>query len=193
MRSFFSFISVSVAAPTSITATPPASLARRSCSFSLSKSEVVSSICTRIWLIRFLISSAEPAPSTIIVSSLLILTCLARPNISTSTFFMSRPRSSETTWPPVKIAMSSSMALRRSPKPGALTATQVKVPRILFSTNVANASPSTSSATTSRGFPRCTIFSSRGSMSWILLILRSVSRIIGSSSTASIFSVSVTM
>jgi len=36
IRSFFSFISVSVAAPTRITATPPASLARRSCNFSLS-------------------------------------------------------------------------------------------------------------------------------------------------------------
>ena len=33
---FFSFISVSVAAPTLITATPPTSFARRSCSFSRS-------------------------------------------------------------------------------------------------------------------------------------------------------------
>src|SRR3954471_22629377 len=37
-------------------------------------------------------------------------------------------------WPPVRIAMSWSMALRRSPKPGALTATDLKVPRILFTT-----------------------------------------------------------
>jgi len=35
-RSFFSFTSVSVAPPTRITATPPASLAKRSCSFSRS-------------------------------------------------------------------------------------------------------------------------------------------------------------
>ena len=35
-RAFFSFIAVSVAAPTLITATPPASLASRSCSFSRS-------------------------------------------------------------------------------------------------------------------------------------------------------------
>ena len=35
-RAFFSFISVSVAAPTLITATPPTSLARRSWSFSRS-------------------------------------------------------------------------------------------------------------------------------------------------------------
>jgi len=35
-RAFFSFISTSVAAPTLISATPPASFATRSCSFSLS-------------------------------------------------------------------------------------------------------------------------------------------------------------
>jgi hypothetical protein len=43
-RCFFSFISVSVAAPTLTTATPPESLARRSWSFSRSKSESVFSI-----------------------------------------------------------------------------------------------------------------------------------------------------
>ena len=36
IRSFFSFISTSVAAPTLITATPPASFASLSCNFSLS-------------------------------------------------------------------------------------------------------------------------------------------------------------
>ena len=40
-RSFASFISVSVAAPTRITATPPDNLANLSCNFSLSKSEDV--------------------------------------------------------------------------------------------------------------------------------------------------------
>ena len=35
-RAFFSFISISVVAPTLITATPPANLATRSCSFSRS-------------------------------------------------------------------------------------------------------------------------------------------------------------
>jgi hypothetical protein len=57
------------------------------------------------------------------------------------------------TWPPVRMAMSSSMALRRSPKPGALTATTLKVPRILLTTRVASASPSTSSAMISSGLP----------------------------------------
>ena len=50
--------------------------------------------------------------------------------------------------------MSCSIALRRSPKPGALTATDLKVPRILFTTSVARASPSTSSAMISSGLPR---------------------------------------
>ena len=43
------------------------------------------------------------------------------------------------------MAMSCSIALRRSPKPGAFTATDENVPRILFTTSVASASPSTSS------------------------------------------------
>jgi tetracycline repressor-like protein len=42
------------------------------------------------------------------------------------------------------MAMSASIASRRSPKPGAFTATDLKVPRILLTTRVARASPSTS-------------------------------------------------
>ena len=64
------------------------------------------------------------------------------------------PISSEITWPPVRTARSWSIALRRSPKPGALTASDVNVPRILLTTSVASASPSTSSAISSRGLPR---------------------------------------
>ena len=44
IRNLRSFNSVSLAAPTLITATPPANLAKRSCNFSLSNSESVSSI-----------------------------------------------------------------------------------------------------------------------------------------------------
>ena len=55
------------------------------------------------------------------------------------------------TWPPVRMAMSSSMALRRSPKPGALTAAIFRPPRSLLTTSVARASPSTSSAMMSSG------------------------------------------
>ena len=58
--------------------------------------------------------------------------------------------------------MSASMALRRSPNPGALTATIDSSPRILFTTRVDSASPSTSSATTSSGFLACAICSSSG-------------------------------
>ena len=61
MRCFFSFSSTSVAAPTLTTATPPASFASRSWSFSRSQSESVSSISRLIWATRPLTSSAEPA------------------------------------------------------------------------------------------------------------------------------------
>jgi hypothetical protein len=78
-------------------------------------------------------------------------TRLARPSMSSVTFSSLMPRSSEITWPPVRIAMSSSMALRRSPKPGALTAATFRPPRSLLTTSVARASPSTSSAMISSG------------------------------------------
>ena len=60
--------------------------------------------------------------------------------------------------------MSSSIALRRSPKPGAFTAATFRPPRSLFTTRVASASPSTSSATISNGLPDCTMLSSSGSI-----------------------------
>ena len=63
------------------------------------------------------------------------------------------PLSSEITVPPVKMAISSNIAFLRSPKPGALTAAIFKEPLNLFTTNVANASPSTSSATINNGLP----------------------------------------
>jgi hypothetical protein len=80
------------------------------------------------------------------------------------TFSSLMPRSSEITWPPVRIAMSSSMALRRSPKPGALTAAIFRPPRSLLTTSVARASPSTSSAMMSSGLEVCTTASRTGSM-----------------------------
>jgi hypothetical protein len=49
------------------------------------------------------------------------------------------------------MAMFCSIALRRSPNPGALTAATLSPPRSLFTTNVASASPSTSSAMTRSG------------------------------------------
>ena len=94
MRSFFSFNSVSVAAPTLITATPPDNLARRSCNFSRSKSLVVSCACARIKATRFAIKSLEPAPSTIVVLSLETTTLPAVPNCANVASFNSKPRSS---------------------------------------------------------------------------------------------------
>ena len=88
--------------------------------------------------------------------------------------------------------MSPSMALRRSPKPGALTATDLNVPRILLTTSVASASPSMSSAMIASGLPVCMTFSSSGSRSLTLEILPFTTRMYGSSRTASIRSVSVT-
>ena len=177
IRSFASFISVSVAAPTRITATPPASFARRSCNFSLSKSEVVSSICFLIWAILAWIASLFPSPSTITVFSFWTFTDFARPNWSIVVSFKSKPSSSLITWPPVRIAMSSSIAFLLSPYPGAFTATTLNVPRSLFTINVVRASPSTSSATIRSFAPDCTTCSNSGRISWILEIFLSVIRI----------------
>ena len=165
IRSLASCISVSVAAPTRTTATPPASLASLSCNFSLSKSEVVSSIWVLIWEIRESIAAFSPAPSTITVFSFSTLTDFARPSISSVVSFKSSPISSEITCPPVKIAISSSIAFLLSPYPGALTATTLKVPLKRLITNVVKASPSTSSAIIKSFAPLCTISSRSGRIS----------------------------
>ena len=177
IRSFISLSSVSVAAPTLTTATPPESLARRSCNFSRSKSDVVCSICDLMTAVRLAISSLLPTPSTIVVVSLSTVTLLACPRDATVASFSSRPRSSVMTVPPVKIAISSNIALRRSPKPGAFTATTLKVPRILFKTSVGNASPSTSSAMIKSGRLCCKICSNSGKTSWMFEIFLSVIKI----------------
>src|SRR5690554_7210900 len=70
--------------------------------------------------------------------------------------------------------MSCNMALRRSPKPGALTAATLTIPRMLLTTKVAKASPSTSSATINNGRPAFATASSTGSNSRMLeIFLRS--------------------
>ena len=89
--------------------------------------------------------------------------------------------------------MSWSIAFRRSPNAGAFTATACSVPRSLFTTSVASASPSTSSAMTSRGLLTCAMRSSAGRRSLTALIFLSVIRMYASSRMASIFSGSVTM
>src|SRR5215472_17175365 len=114
---------------------------------------------------------------------------LARPRSSIFTFSSLMPRSSVMALPPVRIAMSSSMALRRSPNPGAFTAAQWSVPRSLFTTRVARASPSTSSAMMRKGLPARATCSSSGSISFMTLIFFSWIRMRASSSTHSIRSI----
>ena len=191
-RDLRSLSSTSVAAPTRITATPPLRRATRSSSFSLSHCEVDSSAWARISATRAWIDVESPAPSMTVVVSLVTAARRARPSMSTVVFSSLKPRSSVTTVPPVRTARSSSIALRRSPNPGAFTATVVIVPRSLLTIRVASASPSTSSAMMSSGRRVCTTRSSTGSSSATVFTLRSVMRMKGSSSCASIACWSVT-
>ena len=92
-----------------------------------------------------------PEPSTIVVSSFVIDTFFAVPSISKVTFSSLIPRSSEITCPPVKMAISSSIAFRLSPNPGAFTAATFNPPLSLLTTRVASASPSISSAIINNG------------------------------------------
>ncbi len=93
------------------------------------------------------------------------------------------------TLPPVTIAMSSSISFLLSPNPGAFTANALNVPRSLLTINVANASPSTSSAIITIFFlPDCKTFSNTGNKSLIAEIFWSVIKMYGSSYSASILS-----
>ena len=85
--------------------------------------------------------------------SLSLTTFLQEPRYSKVAFSNLYPCSSEITVAPVRIAISSSIAFLRSPKPGALTAKTLNVPLNLFTTKVASASPSISSAIIRIGFP----------------------------------------
>ena len=117
--------------------------------------------------------SLEPAPPTIVVSSLSETARLQVPKYSSVAFSSLYPASSEMTVLPVNTAISSNMAFRRSPNPGAFTASTLNVPRSLFTTSVASASPSISSAIITTDLPVWTTFSNRGSRSFILDIFLS--------------------
>ena len=108
MRSFFSPISTSEPPPTLMTATPPLSLASRSCSFSFSYSDVLFSASSRIMSQRSLMASDEPAPCMTSVSSLDTVILRARPRCSSVAASSLSPTSSEMTVPPVSSAMSCS-------------------------------------------------------------------------------------
>src|SRR3979409_1827875 len=86
-------------------------------------------------------AAVVPAPSTIVVLSLSMVTFLALPRSSILIDSSLIPRSSVIARPLVRIAMSSSIALRRSPKPGALTAAAWSVPRSLLAPGGPRAPP----------------------------------------------------
>ena len=94
--------------------------------------------------------------------------------------------------PPVRIARSSSIALRRSPYPGALTAQTFRTPRILLMTRVLSASPVTSSAMMMSGFFDSITFSRKGTNLVTESILSSKIRTSALLNSTDIASVSVT-
>ena len=84
--------------------------------------------------------------------------------------------------------MSSNIAFLLSPNPGALQALTLTIPRKLFTTSVASASPSTSSAIIIRGFPALATDSKSGSSSRMFDIFLSANKIKGDSCSVLIFS-----
>src|SRR5207249_2454357 len=100
------------------------------------------------------IASRLTLPPTMVVLSLSTTIRFAWPRSLSTAFSSFRPISSEMTWgAPVSTDTSTNISLRRSPKPGALTAQTLSVPRSLLTTSVASASPSMSSAMMSNGLP----------------------------------------
>ena len=97
----------------------------------------------------------------------------ARPRSSIVIFSSVRPTSSAITWPPVRIAMSSSIRLAALAKSRRLDCAAFTMPRIVLTTRVASASPSTSSAMISNGCRLWRSASSTGSTSRRLAIFLS--------------------
>mmetsp|Transcript_45882 Transcript_45882/g.129814 ORF Transcript_45882/g.129814 Transcript_45882/m.129814 type:complete len:280 (-) Transcript_45882:265-1104(-) len=181
-RSFTSCTSTSEAPPTLITATPPESFARRSLSLSFSYCDVVISMEDWIRSHRSLMSSEVPAPSRMTVSSFVMSIDLAVPSAAGSKVSSSLPPvSSLMSSAPQRVAMSCSMALRWSPKPGAFTAATLSPPRSLFTMRSASASPSISSAMMMRGFCTFATCSRMGRTDWTEEIFLSKTKTSGSS------------
>ena len=117
-----------------------------------------------------------------------MFTFFAVPKSSKVAFSSDKPTSSDNTVPPVRIAISSSIAFLLSPNPGAFTAATFTIPLIELTTNVASASPSTSSATISNGLPAFATASRMGNISLIFDIFLSCKSINGSSRSQVILS-----
>ena len=113
----------------------------------------------------------------IAVLSAFTRTWAARPSWSTVIVSSVNPACRLSTSPPVSAAMSSSLRSRRSPKPGARTATDWKAPLTWLCTSIDRAEPSTFSAMmiSGRRSPRM-ILSSSGISSWTLVIFSLLSR-----------------
>jgi len=154
-----------------MTATPPTSLARRLLKLFL---VVVGGgvLDLRADLLHTAFDVADlPAPSMIVVLSLSMTTFLAAAEVLKLDILELDAEVFVMALPPVSVAMSSSMALRRSPKPGALTRRTAAVPRSLLTTRVASASPSTSSGDDQEGLAHLGgSGSSNGSRSFMELI-----------------------
>ena len=127
-----------------------------------------------------------------VVLSLSTTIRFARPRSERMAFSSFNPASSVMRRPPVRIAISSSIARRRSPNPGAFAAATFRTPRSLLTTRVARASPSMSSEITRSGLPTCETFSRIGRTSLIEAIFLSWIRMYASSRIASMRSGSVT-
>lgn len=138
-------------------------------------------------------ASGEPAPPTIAVRSAFTRTWDARP--SWLIFIVSRvePECLLYTSPPVIVAMSSSLRSLRSPKPGARTATHLKMPLTWLCTSMLSAVPSTFSATITSGRGLRITWSSSGMSCWTFVIFSLHSRMYGSSTIASRLAGLVTM
>mmetsp|Transcript_15911 Transcript_15911/g.40422 ORF Transcript_15911/g.40422 Transcript_15911/m.40422 type:complete len:266 (-) Transcript_15911:48-845(-) len=175
MRSLRSSSSASVAAPTLMTAMPPVSLAMRSLSFSISYTLSLRSSSFLICATRIAISSWLPASAMMVVLVGATVILRAEPSCSSTVSSNFMPRSLAMYSAPVTIAMSCSSAFRRSPKPGALTATTLRLPRSLLTTSVASASCSMSSAITMIGKPPRMDSSRMPTMSRAVLIFLSTS------------------
>ena len=101
--------------------TPPLIFDKRSCNFSLSKSDLVDSICFFIISTLLIISSELPNPLIIVVVLLSIIIFSVVPHNSSVASSNLYPLCSDITVPPVNTAISSKISRLPSPNPGTLT------------------------------------------------------------------------
>mmetsp|Transcript_33075 Transcript_33075/g.78438 ORF Transcript_33075/g.78438 Transcript_33075/m.78438 type:complete len:301 (+) Transcript_33075:166-1068(+) len=122
------------------------------------------------------ISSALPESARIVVLVVAEVIFRAAPSCSSTVSSNFIPRSLDTYSAPVTMAMSWRSALRRSPKPGALTAQTWMMPRILLTTRVASASPTMSSQMITSGAPALAACSRMGMICLAVSTLWSATR-----------------